>query len=113
MRVTCTSSSTQPVTPSDPATPIVPSAGVSNEPNGAAAVAVEIALRVTAIGPTPLTAPLRPIEIDPVCVAAMPAWNRTEMSSVVVPVPDVGDTTSQGTLGVAVQVTVPAPLWVM
>src|SRR5258708_38570677 len=56
--VTSTSSSVQPVTAIDPVTPVVPLMGVSNDPKGAVALAADLVVSVTPIGPGLLPAPV-------------------------------------------------------
>ena len=112
-RVTATSSSAQPVTATESATPVVPVSGVSNEPTGAADVPVPSVLSVTLIGPAVLDAPVKVSVTAPACVAANPGANCTETSIVADPVPDVGDTTSQGLVDTAVHVAAAVPVCVM
>ncbi len=97
----------------EPATPVTPLVGVSNEPNGTAVAPGELECSVTVIGPTEFPAPVRVIVIAPACVGESPPENWAEIVSVADPVPDAGDTISHGWFDDAVHVTVPAPLCVM
>src|SRR5215471_2545539 len=112
-RKTPTSSSVQPVTGTEPERPVALFNGVSNEPNGAAAAAGAIEFSVTLIGPTVLPPPVIAIVTVPTCVADRVGENCVEIVRFAEPLPDVGDTTSHGELGVAVHETGPAPDCVM
>ena len=107
-RITCSTSSAQPVTAIEPATPAVPFVGESNEPNGGDEAASTWS--VTLIGPTALPAPVSVMVMEPDWVAIRPAVNCVDTVSVAVPVPEAGDTTSHGWFDAAVHVTVPPPL---
>src|SRR3954467_2588397 len=93
--------------------PVVPSVGVSTDPNGGAAALGAIVFRVTPIGPAALAVPLSVIAIAPGWEPARPGTNVVEIVNVALPVPEVGDTTSHGWFEDAVHVTVPAPFCVM
>src|SRR5260370_29551624 len=95
-RVASTSSTAQPVTASDPAIPVVPSTGVSNEPTGAVAAAGERELSVTLIGPGLLPTPVKAIVTAPACCADRPATNRINTLNGALPLPVVRDMTSPG-----------------
>src|ERR1043166_7630910 len=88
------SSSAHPVTATEPASPALPLAGVSNAPNGAAAAEGAIEFSVTVIGPTAPPAPVRLIDTAVACAGASPGANSTENVSVAEPLPDVGVTCS-------------------
>jgi hypothetical protein len=75
-RVTCTSSSAHPVKGIEPAIPVEPLAGVSNDPNGACDVPAVIEFSVTVIGPAPLPAPERFNVTVPACT-----WRRSQTPS--------------------------------
>ncbi len=106
------SSSAQPVTAIEPTTPVEPSVGVSNEPAGAVDVPLGRDVSVTATGPVVLPAPVNVSVTLPLCVDPTLSANCTEIVRVADPLPDVGDTTSHGTVEAAVQLTVPAPVCV-
>src|SRR5258708_17123972 len=95
-RVTPTSSSAQPVTGTEPASPVVPLSGVSKYPTGAADVPDGMRVRLTGRGPTVLAAPFKASVIVPFSFAASPGENRTDRLSTAVPLPEVGETTSHG-----------------
>jgi hypothetical protein len=90
----------------------VPSVGVSNEPEGAAACAPFSDVNVTVIGPAVLPAPVKVSVMLPVCVGERPDAKCVAIVNVAEPLPEVGATTSHGVVEAAVQVTVPAPVCV-
>src|SRR5262249_12618898 len=110
-RITSTSSRAQPVTAIDPATPAVPSVGESNDPFGVTPAPAGIVVRLTEIGPGLLFVPVNARAIVPAVVPenGRPGTNRIVIVNVAGPLPDGGETWIHGTLGVAVQVELPAP----
>src|SRR5687768_4674034 len=95
-------SSAQPVTATDPASAVVPPAGVSSVPKGGEAGAVfEVTVNVTPIDAALLLAPVNVNWRLPVCEEVSPETNRVEIVSRAGPLPAVGDTTSHGTVAVA------------
>src|SRR5687767_9628777 len=109
--LTSMSSIAQPVTAIEPVTPTTPSAGVSSAPVAAAAVPSGMMLRPIVTGPAPAPAPVNARLTAPAIVPApgRPAIEITLTLNVALPEPAAGDTVTHGTLGVAVQVTVPLP----
>src|SRR5258705_9897339 len=107
-RATSTSSVAQPVTGNDPVSPLDRLAGVSNASFGAIACGLAIVLSVAVIWAVTLAAPVNVSVTAPLCVTASPFMNGVVNVNAAGPGPDVGDTTSHGTLDDAVHVTVPA-----
>jgi hypothetical protein len=107
-RVTSTSSSAQPVTGSDPAMPLSPSPGVSNEPNGATD-GFDTTARATLMVLLAFDAPVYVRVTVPVWLAASDPTYCVEIVRVAGPLPEAGVTTSHGADETAVQVTAPGP----
>src|SRR4051812_14526931 len=96
--VTTSSSSAQPVTGMDPLRPAALLAGVSKAPNGAADVPFGYTDRVTLTDPGAFDAPVAVTRIAPVALpdVGTPAAYLTPIVSAAEPVPDAGETVSQG-----------------
>src|SRR5262249_13120287 len=110
-RVTPISSSVQPDTAIDPATPVAPSSGVSTAPVGGVPVFARTVLSPTDSGPAVPTAPVSVNVTVPLYLpfGRSPAANFTPTVRIAEPVPDAGVTVIQGWLAVAVQLTLPTP----
>src|SRR5436190_21955299 len=110
-RRTPTLSRAHPVTAMDPDKTVELPSGVSNRPKGGEGrEAADSTVRVAPIGPAVFAAPVNVSVTLAVCEIASAGTNCVAIDSVAGPLPDVGDTTSQGALEAAVQVTVPGPL---
>src|SRR5215204_6956197 len=101
--VVATSSSAHPVTAIEPATPLVLSMGVSREPMGGLEEPLGIVCSVTAIGPAEFDAPTNDNVMAAVWVATSPGANFAEIVRSAEPLPDDGETTTQGAFDDAVQ----------
>ena len=110
-RDTSMSSSAHPVNGTAPVTPVAFSNGVSTTPSGGADVPLKKSERVTLIGPGELDAPTSVRVIVPAMTPPVgsPPTDTTLSDRLAGPLPDEGVTWSQGSLEVAVHVTVPAP----
>src|SRR5262245_37931653 len=109
MRTVATSMSSiaQPVTAIDPATPVMPSVGVSNTPIGAVDVPFGVMVKVTLMvaGATAVGAPVNVIVTEPLTVpdAGSPAAGCTPIERDAGIVLEFGVTVIQGWFGVAIQ----------
>src|SRR5829696_6978367 len=111
-RVTSRSSSAQPVTGIEPATPDTPSDGVSNDPNGAVACGARTRASVAVTVLLVFDAPVYVSVTLAVCVVNILPKGCTEIDSDAEPLPDAGLTTSHGAEETAVHVGVPSPFCV-